>query len=65
MIVINWKWTPKINMLLVKCECNNKFWHRADKIKIKCQNCGKIDNCFDLKNRPVHLERRIKNVKID
>jgi len=60
MKIINAEWTPKVNMLVIKCKCNNKFYHKADRIKIKCPKCGKIGNCFDVKNNGVHFERKIK-----
>ncbi len=63
MKIINAKWTPKVNMLLIKCDCGNKFWQRADRMKVYCSKCFKVGNNFDIKNKGVYFERNIKNVK--
>ena len=39
MQLIDAKWTPKVNLLKIRCPCGNEFWHRADRRKVKCPEC--------------------------
>jgi len=41
MEIIDAKWTPKVNLLKIKCCCGNKFYHRADRKKVKFFNCNR------------------------
>lgn len=43
MQISNAKWTPQVNMLRIKCSCGNGFWHRADRWKVKCPKCSRVD----------------------
>ena len=34
-------WTPKINMVVIECDCGFMFQRRADMWKVVCPRCGK------------------------
>ena len=57
------KWTPKVNLLKIKCRCGNEFWHRADRKKVKCFRCGHIDYLGPIRKR-YRLEKERTNVKV-
>ena len=40
--IIDGKWTPMINMLIMTCgDCLSIFDHRADRWTVRCPDCGK------------------------
>lgn len=46
MEVIDAKWTPTVNYLLIRCKCGEEFWHRADRFRVRCSGrfCSRTDN---------------------
>lgn len=48
MKLLDARWTPDVNMLLVGCDCRRTFDHRADRWTIKC-DCGAQANLSDLR----------------
>ena len=52
-------WTPKINVLLIKCDCENLQPMETDKWKIKCSRCGKEIKMNELR-REYCIEKGIK-----
>lgn len=50
MKIINAKWTPKFNLLKIKCDCGEIFWQRADRKRMICPECDKIGDCMKLKS---------------
>lgn len=53
MYIINARWTPMVNYLLIKCECGYEWWHRADRRKIVCDKCLTKTDCHKLKAQGV------------
>lgn len=49
--IIDAKWHPKVNYLLIECGCGNRFWHRADRRKITCHKCLTMADCMKLKDK--------------
>ena len=49
MKIIGATWTAVVNLLLIECICDNKFYHRADRWNVKCHNCGGHANLRDLR----------------
>lgn len=40
MTIVDAKWTPKFNILIIKCHiCNTEFEHRADRWNARCTYC--------------------------
>ena len=40
--IIDAKWTPKMNLLVVRCGgCDAIFNHRSDRWTVRCPRCGK------------------------
>jgi hypothetical protein len=38
--IVDVKWTPRVNMLLVKCgHCDAVFEHRSDRWTVRCPSC--------------------------
>lgn len=54
MKIINARWTPKVNMLIIRCDCGHEFEHRADRWGVKCLNC----------KRQEHLQRMRKTLEV-
>lgn len=44
MKIIDARWTPRVNMLMIECNCGNRFEHRADRWIVKCMNCMRQDH---------------------
>ena len=42
-------WTPKVNMLLIRCECGHLFEHSANKRIAICSGCGKKEDTLIMK----------------
>lgn len=40
MRIIDARWTPTINYLIIECECGLRFVHRADRWKVRCHHVG-------------------------
>jgi len=64
MQIIDAKWTPRVNLLKIKCPCGNEFWYRADRWRVKCPECdyedylGPMRKRYQLKDENVSGERR-------
>jgi hypothetical protein len=52
MVIINAVWTPKINLLLIGCQCGKLLWHRTDRWKVQCP-CGRTENLGVIRDRYV------------
>lgn len=50
MKIMNAKWDPKVNWLVIKCECGREFRHRADRIKVLCPRCYRTADLMKLKD---------------
>ena len=51
MKIIDTKWTPKVNLLKIKCSCGEEFWHRADRWTLQCPECGRQEGIVALRRR--------------
>ena len=61
MQIIDAKWTPKVNLLKIKCRrCGNEFWHRADRWRVKCPECNYEDHLG-----PIREQYRLQKTKED
>ena len=38
------RWTPKVNLLVVECDCGHIFQHRVDRWKMRCPQCNKTES---------------------
>ena len=43
------KWTDKVNLLLIKCDCGVTFFHRADVWKVRCY-CGRTGSLRNVRD---------------
>ena len=39
MKIVGARWTPRVNMLVIVCDCGREFEHRADRWRVRC-TCG-------------------------
>ena len=44
------KWTLKVNMLTISCDCGNTIVHPANKWVVKCPNCNRMGNLQELRD---------------
>lgn len=51
MRIINAKWRPDVNRLIVSCSCRKIFAHRADRWWAHCPTCGCKENLRVLRER--------------
>lgn len=49
--IINAEWTPKYNLLIIRCDCRGVFKHRADRWVVKCPDCLKQENLGHLRDQ--------------
>lgn len=40
MQIVDARWTPRINILTIRCSCNRLFKHRADRWTVRCPYCS-------------------------
>jgi len=57
MKIIDAKWTPKVNLLKIKCSCGEEFWHRADRWTLQCPRCGQREGIVAVRQRELTLNR--------
>jgi len=51
MRIVDAKWTPRVNMLIIKCTaCDRRFEHRADRWQVRCE-CGQERHLGALRER--------------
>ena len=48
--IVDARWTPVVNMLLIQCDCGRTFEHRADRWNVRC-TCGRRENIHWLRDR--------------
>ena len=42
-------WHPDVNRLEINCDCGGTFFHRADRWKVHCPDCGCREHLSDLR----------------
>ena len=49
-------WTPKVNMLLLLCDCGKHLYHRADRWQVVCPRCKAKAHIADIRRQrfPAH-----------
>jgi hypothetical protein len=47
--LIDARWTPQVNMLLIECSCGERFEWRADRAFAECPSCEARIGLFPLK----------------
>jgi len=50
MRIVDVRWTPAINMLVIACECGRRFEHRADRWMVRC-SCGRREQIEEMRDR--------------
>jgi len=60
MKIIDARWTPRINMLLIKCWCSYEFWHQSNRWRAKCGKCGSENNLGKIRDRYLEENRNEK-----
>jgi hypothetical protein len=50
MRIIDARWTPIINLLIISCDCGRQFEHRADRWTVRC-NCGRTQRIDELRQQ--------------
>ena len=67
MKIIGAGWTPKYNLLEIRCSCKRIFDTRADRHNVKCPFCKKMTKVYNLredycrKNRG-GINERVKSI---
>ncbi len=51
MRIVEAKWTPRVNVLTIECECGKLFDHRTDRWRAKCPKCGTVQDLGDIRER--------------
>lgn len=54
MMIVDARWTSRVNMLIVRCDCGNKWEHRADRWRVSCPQCGRSERLDMVRERWVH-----------
>jgi hypothetical protein len=59
------EWTPRVNLLTVRCECGAQWKHRADRWKVRCPNrvCSRTENLAALRDRWVEEHKQMATVQ--
>ena len=43
-------WTPKGNILLIRCQCGHLLEHPANRRTVVCPQCQRVEDCLQLKD---------------
>lgn len=43
------KWLPGFNLMIVQCDCGNRFEQRTDRSQVKCPKCKKNEHIETLR----------------
>lgn len=62
MKIIDARWTPRVNMLLIECLCGNRFEHRSDRWIVRCRRCGREGYPAEKEPPPKHRRKHGKSV---
>ena len=44
MHIIDVVWTPKVNLLVIQCDCGGAFQHPSNRWTVRCPNCNTTQN---------------------
>lgn len=44
------KWTPRVNILVIECDCGQRLGHRADSWWVVCPQCFRRENLQTLRD---------------
>lgn len=55
MEIVEARWTPRVNLLRVRCGCGKEHEHRADRWTVRCPHCGALDHLGSL--RAAYVEK--------
>lgn len=58
MTLVDVFWTPKVNMLVVKCDCGRTFEHRLDCWTVRCK-CGRAENIEVIRCQPLPRKEKL------
>lgn len=50
MKIIDAEWTPRCNLLVIRCGCGVRFRHRADRWRVQCPFCERRGHLRDLRD---------------
>jgi hypothetical protein len=50
MQIVEIQWAPRVDIYIIRCDCGQKFSHRADAFRAVCPHCGKSETVKELKN---------------
>lgn len=49
-MIVGARWTPRVNMLEIRCGCGRTFEHRSDRWRVRCA-CGETERLDALRDR--------------
>jgi hypothetical protein len=52
MTVLDVRWTPKVNILLIQCDCGNRFLHLSNYSAAKCDMCDRMELWHGIDPKP-------------
>ena len=50
MTITSARWTPRVNLLTIRCSCGRLFEHRADRWQVRCV-CGRQEGLGAIRER--------------
>lgn len=57
MRIVNARWTPTVNVMVILCDCGKEFDHRADRWRVVCPECKRRANLGYLRENCIELRR--------
>jgi len=62
--LIDAKWSPRVNILIIQCDCGSVINHAADKVLIHCVLCRAYKNLHKLREEELSGENQINSSSI-
>jgi len=48
--IVDARWSPRVNYLLIECDCGNQWWHPANRKRVACRECFATDDLMRMKS---------------
>ena len=51
MKIVGSRWSSRANEIKLRCDCDEEFYHWANRWMVKCPVCGRVEHLQDLRER--------------
>lgn len=55
MHLLSARWTARVNILLIRCDCGRSLEHPANRRRVVCSGCGKVSMLEKIRDEYANL----------